>query len=93
MVSSVAIADDLRRRLKILAAKYDTTQAEIIKKAIALLEAKTSAPQKNITPKVLEVLDRASERVVNNNSRRKRIYEALGKPGIDIDDLRVEFDG
>ncbi|MFQ6126017.1 MAG: hypothetical protein ACE5R6_15630 [Candidatus Heimdallarchaeota archaeon] len=91
MVSSVAIDDDLRRKLKLLAAKYDTTQAEIIKRAIELFEARKSIPEHHISSRVREELERASVIVFRTNPRRKRIAEALNKPGIDIDELRIAF--
>ncbi len=37
-MTSVTISDDLRRKLKRLAAKYDTTQAEIIARALEIFE-------------------------------------------------------
>jgi len=92
MVSSVAIDDDLRRKLKLLAAKYDTTQAEIIRRAIKLFAARESIPEHRISFRVREELERASAIVFRTNPRRKRIVEALNKPGIDIDELRMVFD-
>lgn len=92
LVSSVAIDDDLRRRLKLLAAKFDTTQAEIIKMAIKLFEEQETIPDHQISSKVRKELEEASVIVFRTNSRRKRIAEALQQHGIDIDDLRIVFD-
>lgn len=91
MSSSVAIDDELRRKLKILAAKYDTTQAEIIKKALELFEGQEMNRQKNISPKVEKMLKEANTSVLSQNTRRKKIITALNKPGIDIDELRIKF--
>ena len=77
MVSSVAIDDDLRRRLKLLAAKLDNTQAEIIKMAIKLFEAQETIPELRISPRVRKELEEASIIVFRTNSRRKRIAEVL----------------
>jgi len=60
MVSSVAIDDQLRQKLKILAAKYDTTQAEIIRRAIALLEASEDFSISIISKQVNQVLKNAT---------------------------------
>jgi hypothetical protein len=37
-MTTVTISDDLRRKLKLLAARYDTSQAEIIRRAIETFE-------------------------------------------------------
>src|SRR5271157_2548293 len=37
-MTSVTISDDLRQKLKRLAAKYDTTQAEIIRRSVETFE-------------------------------------------------------
>ncbi len=37
-MTTVTISDELRQKLKLLAAKYDTNQAEIIKKAVEIFE-------------------------------------------------------
>lgn len=91
MSSSVAIDDELRRKLKILAAKYDTTQAEIIKKALELFEGQEMNRQEKISPKVEKMLKEANISVLSQNTRRKKIISALNKPGIDIDELRIKF--
>jgi len=93
MVSSVAIDDQLRQKLKILAAKYDTTQAEIIRRAIALLEASEDFSISIISKQVNQVLKNASITVYLDDSRRKAIADKLSHPGIDIDDLRITFNG
>lgn len=91
MVSSVAIDDALRQKLKMLAATYDTTQAEIIRRAISLLEAKDMVTQEQAPAWVKEGLKKATRLVYQKNPERKRIDDALRKPGIDIDDLRIEL--
>lgn len=91
MVSSVAIDDSLRQKLKMLAAKYDTTQAEIIRRAILLLETKEVINQEQVAATVKKELEKATILVYKNNPRRKRIVGILSKPGIDIDDMRITF--
>jgi hypothetical protein len=92
MVSSVAIDDDLRRKLKLLAAKYDTTQAEIIRRALEFFEARETVPDNPVSSRVRDALKQASVTAFRTNPRRKRIAEALARPGIDIDDLRLILD-
>lgn len=91
MVSSVAIDDQLRQKLKILAAKYDTTQAEIIKRALALLETSEDINMNMDSDLVIKELKNASITVYDQDPRRKDIAQKLSRPGIDIDDLRMTF--
>ncbi len=93
MVSSVAIDDQLRQKLKILAAKYDTTQAEIIKRALALLETSEDNNVYTTSELVIKELENASITVYSQDPRRKEIDRKLKQPGIDIDDLRITFNG
>lgn len=89
MVSYVAIDDVIRQKLEMLAVKFDTTQAEIIRRAIWLFEMKEVINQEQIPPRVKKELEKATALVYKNNPRRKRIIDTLNKPGIDIDDLRI----
>ena len=91
MVSSVAIDDQLRQKLKILAAKYDTTQSEIIKRALALLETSEDINMNMDSELVIKELKNASITVYDQDHRRKDIAQKLSRPGIDIDDLRMTF--
>ena len=93
MGSSVAIDDELRKRLKILAAKYDTTQAEIIRRALDVFEIHEVEVKREIPLKAKKMLEEASNVVLKKNIRRKRVIDALNKPGIDIDELRITFNG
>ncbi|MHA1971730.1 MAG: hypothetical protein ACTSW1_01985 [Candidatus Hodarchaeales archaeon] len=91
MVSSVAIDDEIRRRLKLLAAKYDTTQAEIIKRALEAFEALEIQKQARVSLRVEKMLEKATLEVLKDYPRRRKIIEALSKPGPSIDDMRMIF--
>ena len=76
----------------ILAAKHDTTQSEIIRRALEVFEAKEDLKSLVISPRVKAELQRATEVVRKKIPRRRKVAEALSQPGIDIDDLRIIFE-
>jgi len=51
MMTTVTISDELRKKLKRLAAKYDTNQAEIIRKSLEIFERYENNPQESIMNK------------------------------------------
>ncbi|MHA1728302.1 MAG: hypothetical protein ACTSWY_06180 [Promethearchaeota archaeon] len=91
MNTSVAISSKLRKRLKILAAKYDTSQAEIIRKALDKFEQEEVIKRNSIPPNIQKILDNATDQVLKENKHRKHVFEKLKQPGPDFDELRVEL--
>jgi uncharacterized protein YcaQ len=57
-MTTVTISDELRKRLKRLAAKYDTNQAEIIERALEIFEKLESG--QDILPRTKSELERES---------------------------------
>ena len=91
MASTVTIDNDLRKRIKKLAAELDTTQGEIIREAIELFEMSGLDQEDNLIPGTREMI----KNTISKHDRKewkKKIREKLSQPGIDIDDLRMEFD-
>ena len=88
-MTSVTISEELRKRLKKLAAKFDTTQGKIIEMALDLIENKLSYVKKvKITnEKVNKILNEISQEVQRKNPNLKKRREALKKEGISIDDI------
>ncbi|MHA1266801.1 MAG: hypothetical protein ACTSRS_16310 [Candidatus Helarchaeota archaeon] len=88
-MTSVTIPEELRKRLKKLAAKYDTTQGKIIEMALNLMENKNNNLEalsiKN--EKVNNLLTQISERARKRNPKLKKRREILEKEGITIDEI------
>ena len=69
--SSVTIPDDLRRKIKQLAAFFDTSQADIIKRAITEYE-QLHVPKEDITdPELVVHLTKVSNEVHRNDPDRR----------------------
>ena len=87
MPSSVTISESLRRRIKRLAAIYDTSQADIINTAISEFE-KCHRPYLTINdPELTIFLAKVSEKVHLRDPERKKRYLKLSGPGIQVDDV------
>lgn len=68
MMTTVTISDELRKKLKRLAAKYDTSQADIIEKALEILEKlekgqETFPDAKNKSKNILPIDDVRQQQV------------------------------
>ncbi len=88
-MTSVTISEKLRKRLKKLAAEYDTTQGEIIERALDMMEGK-KPNTKDISKKdneIENILHKSSQEVRQKDPRLKRIHEILEADGISIDDI------
>jgi len=85
MPSSVTIPDELRRKIKQLAAFFDTSQAEIIERAITDFE-QLHLPKEDITnPELIVYLTTISNDVHTQYPERKRRFEKLTAPGVPIE--------
>lgn len=87
IMTSVTIPEDLRKRLKKLAAKYDTTQVKIIKMALDLMENKKVEKVSRKNKKVEKILNEISQKIRKNNQELKKRREKLEKEGISIEDI------
>ncbi len=87
MTTSITVDDELRKKVKRLAAELDTTQGEIIRQAIEEFEVKFRKTETR-NEIAVETMQKASEKR-KNIPWRKEIKEKLCKPGIDIDELRI----
>ena len=88
MPSSVTVDDDLRRKIKKLAAELDTSQGEIVSRAIALFEKEIGFESNTPNPKARKIMRKAAVKR-KNISWRKEIRKALKKPGLTVDDVRI----
>ncbi len=79
-MTTVTISDELRKKLKRLAAKYDTNQAEIIEKAVEIFEKVENGQE--VTP-----LKRSQHKPTSpaDATREQQIKAMLG-------DARAEFE-
>lgn len=87
MPTSVTIPDELRRKIKKLAAIFDTSQAEIIKIAISEYEQKFVLKEDFSNPKLIDYLNKISKEVFEQNPDRKIRFQKLTAPGISIDSI------
>ena len=88
MPSSVTVDDELRKKLKKLAAELDTTQGEIISRAVSLYEKEIGATLYSPNPKAREIIQKAVEKRKQLQWRRL-IRKSLESPGPSIDDMRI----
>ena len=84
MTSSVTIDDELRKKIKKLAAELDTTQENIVEQAIELLEMKLSTRPDEQDPKAREIIQKAVEKR-KDIPWRKKIRKAIQSPRIEMD--------
>ncbi len=88
-MTSVTLSEKLRKRLKRLAAQYDTTQGAIIEMALNMMEGKESNT-KNVSKKddeIKDFLNNISQEVRKKDPRLKKIHEILEADGISIDEV------
>lgn len=88
MPSSVTVDDELRKKLKKLAAELDTTQGEIISRAVSLYEKEIGIKLYSPNPKARKAIQRAVEKR-KELQWRKLIRKALRSPGPLIDEIRI----
>ena len=86
MTSSVTIDDELRKKIKKLAAELDTTQENIVEQAIILLEMKLSTRPDEQDLKAREIIQKAVEKR-KDIPWRKKIRKAIQSPGIEMDEM------
>ncbi len=88
MPSSVTVDDELRKKLKKLAAEMDTTQGEIILRAVSLYEKEIGRERYSANPKARKAI-KAAVRKREKIQWRKEIRTALQTPGPQIEEMRI----
>ncbi len=88
MPSSVTVDDDLRRRIKKLAAELDTSQGEVVAKAITLIERELSIENTQRDPEARKMMQKAALKR-KNIPWRQEIRKKLSGPGLGIEDMRI----
>ena len=88
MPSSVTVDDELRKKLKKLAAELDTTQGEIVSRAVSLYEKEIGTKLYSPDPKARKVIQRAVKKR-EEIQWRKLIRDALQSPGPQISEIRI----
>ncbi|MHA1379180.1 MAG: hypothetical protein ACTSRG_12430 [Candidatus Helarchaeota archaeon] len=86
-MTSVTIPEELRKKLKKLAAKYDTTQGKIIEMALNLMENKMVEKITEKNKKVEKILKEISQKIRKNDQELNKRREKLEKKGISIEDV------
>ena len=76
-MTSVTISDELRRKLKKFAAKYDTTQADIIEKALEIFEKYEAQQNLNIFRKELVENNKSAQTI--DNAHYAKIKKTLNE--------------
>ena len=79
MTTSVTVHDDIRRKLKRLAAMLDITQAEVIERALILYEDQVSSQrsQRKASKRILEALKDASSKIRRSDPEWRRISRTI----------------
>lgn len=87
MTSSVTIPDELRRKIKQLAAFYDTSQADILERAIMEFEERHQLTDDIHDPELKAILLKISKQIHTQDPERKKRFEKLSGPGIQITEV------
>jgi hypothetical protein len=88
MNSSITVNNNLRKKIKKLAAELDTTQGDIVAQAILEFEAKLE--KKNTTHN--KIARNIIKSAISDNPSlewRKKTREKFMQPGIDIEELEI----
>jgi predicted transcriptional regulator len=88
-MTSVTIPEKIRKRLKKLAAEYDTTQGKIIEMALDVMENKSNVIREkpNKDNEIEQILREVSEKVRERDPKLKKRREILEKEGISINEV------
>lgn len=105
-MTSVTINDNLRRKLKLLAAKYDTNQAEIIRRSVELFEKIENGEiqiekdaidnnvknyeNKNLLQQFQQDLDKATENFEKNYPEISQFYKELRKDSDILEEITIK---
>ena len=88
MTTTVTVDDEIRRKLKRLAAVLDATQGEVIERALSLYEDQVLGQRsKRRTPKrVLEALKQASSKIRQSDPEWARISQKVEDATVSIEE-------
>ncbi|MHA2030605.1 MAG: hypothetical protein ACW99A_12720 [Candidatus Kariarchaeaceae archaeon] len=89
MTSSVTVDKNLRKRIKKIAAELDTTQGDVIEKAVDAFEKSLQKDASTQNQRARDIMKKAANKCKNDKTRQK-VRAALSEPGIDIDEIRIE---
>jgi hypothetical protein len=87
MPTSITISDQLRKKIKKMAALLDTSQAEIIARAIDEYEKKFIPSETFTDPVVIIEIKKASERIYSKYPERKKRCQRLMKANDILDSI------
>ncbi|MGQ4834194.1 MAG: hypothetical protein ACP6IS_09925 [Candidatus Asgardarchaeia archaeon] len=95
MVSTITVSDEIRRKIKRLAALLDTTQNKIVEQAISLFEQEIMARkrEKKMKSKVFKILEEAERKVESEDPEWKEITRKIEKSNIEIENFISEIWG
>ncbi|MCS4540807.1 MAG: hypothetical protein HY929_00560 [Euryarchaeota archaeon] len=86
MVTTVTVNNEMRKKLKKLAAMLDTTQGEVIKKAIELFEKQALQERKLKYPsKVDKILNEASAKIRASDPKWAKISKIIESSTVPIE--------
>ena len=85
-MTSVTISDDLRQKLKRLAAKYDTTQAEIIRRSVETFEKYEKEQNIGIATKMQSL-----KSSLVDDDRRQKVEKMLVKATAEFEEKYPEI--
>lgn len=88
LTTTVTVDDEIRRKLKKLAAALDATQGEVIANALSLYEEQVlgQRPRRKIPNEVLEAMKRASSRIRQSDPEWARISQRIEGATISIEE-------
>lgn len=92
MVSTITVSDELRRKIKRLAALLDTTQSKIVERAIELFEREVVAKEKitKVSPKIKRILKEARKKVEEEDPDWLEVSKKIEESSIDIEEFISE---
>lgn len=89
MTTTVTVDDDVRKKLKRLAAVLDATQGEVIERALRLYEEQVMGQRskRKISRSVLEALKEASSKIRHSDPKWARISRTIEDTSVSLEEF------
>ncbi len=92
LTTTVTVGDELRRRLKRLAAMLDATQGEVIERALRVYEGQVlrGRPSRRASGRVLDAMEQAASKIRRSDPEWARISRTIERAAVSIDEFVAE---
>ncbi len=92
LTTTVTVRDELRRKLKRLAAMLDATQGEVIERALRVFEGQVLRGRlgRRASGKVLDAMEEAAAKIRRSDPEWARISRTMERAAVSIDEFTAE---